>query len=470
MTLHRCIQNTGLLIGALWLAGCAAPAVPVDRASPALPQRWSTGPLATGGPGERISADWWRGFGSAELAELAEQAQQRSLDVAAAAARLRQAQAQATIAGAALAPQLTASLDAGREGRIGSNAAVSGSSYGAGLSASYEVDFWGRRRAERDSARFALQASVFDRETVRLAVTASVADAWLQIVGARERIGIGELNLRSAERLLALVEARARAGAATPLELAQQRGLVAGQRRELAALRQQAGDARTALGTLLAQPGGVPVDQASLAALAVPSLDAGLPSQLLARRPDIARAEAQLAAADADVAAARAAMLPRLTLTAGIGTGGDRLRQLLDNPVYSLAAGLAAPIFDAGRLAAGRDLAQAQREELLANYRQAIVNAFGDVETALNAQAGLQAQLAAQAQELAQAQQALALAESRYRAGADTLLTLLDAQRTLYAAQDAAVRLKAQQLQAAVALYRALGGGWQQAAIAVSED
>ncbi|WP_288012060.1 efflux transporter outer membrane subunit [Diaphorobacter sp.] len=457
MALHPFIRHAGMLAAGLWLAGCAVQQVPADRAPPELPARWAAGFEAAG---DGVTAGWWHSFGSAELAAQIEQAQARSLDVAAAAARVRQARARAGRAGAALAPALAASQDAGREGRIG-GAAVGGNRFGAGLSASYEVDFWGRQQAARDGALFALQASVFDRDTVRLTVTASVANAWLQAVALCERIGIGERNLQSAQRLLALVESRVRAGAATLLELAQQRGLVASQQRELAALRQQAGEARTALGVLLARPAGVPVGCAPLASLAVPDVAAGLPAELLARRPDIARAEARLAAADASVAAARAAMLPALTLSGGIGTGGDRLRRVLDDPLYSLATGMAAPIFDGGRLAAGHELAQAQREELLADYHRAIVEAFGDVEVALNTQAGVQAQAAAQAEELEQARRALDLAESRYRAGAQTLLTLLDAQRTLYAAQDAATRLKAQRLQAAVALYRALGGGWQ---------
>jgi outer membrane protein TolC len=168
-----------------------------------------------------------------------------------------------------------------------------------------------------------------------------------------------------------------------------------------------------------------------------------------------------LTAADANIIAARAAMLPSISLSGDINAGSNRLSSVFDNPVYSLAAGLAAPIFNAGRLAAGRDLAVAQREELLANYRRAIVAAFGDVETAMNAVSGIDAQRVAQEEELRQAQRALTLAESRYRAGAETSLTLLDAQRTLYAAQDTAAQLRTLRLQASVSLYKALGGGWQ---------
>lgn len=459
-------RKMSVLVMALVLAGCAAPLPPAaGAAAQALPAQWQD---AAPGAAAAITADWWRSFGSAELDALVRQAQAQSLDMAAAVARVQQAGASARIAGAALLPEVGASLSASRQQRLGGHASVAGNLFGAGLNASYEVDFWGRNRAGRDSALATLQASAFDRDTLQLTVTAGVASAWLQAVALAERIAIGESNLQSAARLLALVESRVRAGAATPLELAQQRGLIAAQRRGVEDLRQQAGDARSALALLLGQAGGPRLATSTLAALQAPSIAAGLPAELLTRRPDIARAEAQLAAADANLRAARAALLPRLTLTGGIASGGDALRRVFDNPVYSLAAGLAAPIFDAGRLAAGRDLAQARREELLANYRAAIVAAFADTEVALNAAAGVAAQSAAQAEELAQAQRALTLAERRYRAGADSLLTLLDAQRTLYAAQDAAVQLQAQGLQASVALYKALGGGWTRAADAAA--
>lgn len=459
---RTCISLAWYAAMGLVLAGCAtAPAVNGSAVAPALPAQWGTpaGPAV-----DAVTQDWWRSFGSAELDRLVQQAGAQSSDLAAAMARVRQAEASARQAGAALLPDVAARLDAARQGRLGGQADVTGSHFGAALTASYEVDFWGGNRAARDAALAEWQATALDRDTVQLTLTAGVASAWLQELALRERAAIAEMNLRSAERLLSWVAARQRAGAATALELAQQRGLVAAQQRQLAALRQQAGDARTALAVLLGQPDlarQIAAQPSAWPDLREARIDAGLPSQLLTRRPDIARAEARLAAADAQVAVARAAMLPRLTLSASLGAGGERPGRLFDNPLYSLAAGLAAPVFDAGRLAAGSDLARARREELLADYRQAIVAAFGDVEVALNTTAGLQAQTLAQQEELLQAQRALALAENRYRAGAESLLTLLDAQRTLYAAQDLGVQLKLARLQARVALYRALGGGWR---------
>ncbi|RQO36992.1 transporter [Herminiimonas sp. KBW02] len=447
---------------ALLLAGCATQSTQETLAPEVAPQ-WrqaQQGDALT----SIVTRDWWRSFGSTELDGLLETAQLQSYDLAAAVARVRQAQAAATIAGAALLPELNGNVGATRNGRLGGdgNGTPSGTVYQAGLTASYELDFWGRTRALRDSARADLRAAEFDRDTVYLTVTAGVASAWLQTMGLRERAAIADLSVASAQRLLGVIESRARAGAANPLELAQQRGVLAAQMRARAAIRQQAEDSQTTLAVLLGRnPSLLSLAATDLKGLQAPTTGAGLPAALLTRRPDIARAEAQLARADANIIAARAAMLPRITLGGEVTAGSNRVSSVFDNPVYSLAAGLAAPIFNAGRLAAGRDLALAQREELLANYRRAIVAAFGDVETALNALSGIDAQRTAQDEELRQAQRAFDLAESRYRAGAETSLTLLDAQRTLYTAQDAAAQLRTLRLQASVSLYKALGGGWQ---------
>lgn len=446
------------------LAGCASTHAVPDQVSDPLPLTWRAAdqaPLLLG----NAEQEWWRSFGSAELNALIARAQTESLDVAAASARVRQAEAQARIAGAALLPDVTLAVSASRAGGFKSNNNAAGNTYNAGLAATYEVDFWGRNRAVRDVARANLQASVFDRETVRLTVTAGVASVWLSQQALQARLHIAQANLDNAERLLELVAARHRAGAATALELAQQRGLTAAQRRASAVLARQIRDSESALALLL----GMPVTQlpqlppavSQFSALTQPDISVVLPAALLTRRPDIARAEASLAAADANVAAARAAMLPSLNLNAGLGTGGDRFSNLFDNPIYSLAAALTAPIFNAGRLAGGRDLALAQREELLAGYRASIVAAFADVEDALNAATSIDTERRLQQDELAQARTAFRLAEARYRAGAETLLTLLDSQRTLYAAQDIALQLQQARLQASVALYKAVGGGWQ---------
>lgn len=437
-------------------AGCA---VPLETADPALdlPAAWSLSAQAESAHAPQ--ADWWPAFGSQELASLVAQAQADSFDVAGAAARVRQAQALARIAGADLWPALDATMSAGRQKREGEH---SGRAYLAGLSASYEVDLWGGNAAGRDAALATLSATQYAKEGVALTLAAAVASTYFQTAALRERVAIAQLNLASAERILDLVESRARAGAAPPLELAQQRALTARQRQDLALRRQQAEDSLAALAVLVGRaPQDMAMAQQSLAGISAPPIAAGLPSELIARRPDLARAERLLAAASADVAAARAAMLPRLTLAGSATVSSGQWRRLFDTPLYSLAAGLAAPIFDGGRLSAGRDLALARREELLADYRFAIISALSDVEKALNAIQGIGRQRQAQADVLANARKAVDLATSRYRWGAEPLLTVLDAQRTLYAAQDEAIQLDMERLQASVGLFKALGGGWR---------
>ncbi|WP_210639689.1 efflux transporter outer membrane subunit [Pseudomonas sp. Tri1] len=462
MKAHLTLLATGLL-----LAACASP-LPVPDSGIQPPAAWQN--LDT--PSTRAdNQQWWTQFGSPQLNRLIEQARLDSHDLAAAMARVRQAQASAVIAGAPLLPEIRAGLNGNRQellrGKGYSQLDVDRDNrtidyYDANLSASYELDFWGGKRAARDSALSTLSASQFDRATVELTLLSSVANSYTQALSLREQQRIAELNLANAQRVLDLVQTRYDAGSATALELSQQKSLVAAQQRQLPQVQQQARDALITLAALLGQPvQSVRLDAENFDRLHWPSIDAGVPSELLRRRPDIAAAEARLSAAQADITVARAAMLPSVTLGLSLGTGADIADQLLRNNFYNLTAGLAAPIFNNGRLSAERDRATARQEELLELYRAAIINGFADVEKALNSINGLEQQRQWQSEELKQAQTAFDLAQSRYQAGAEDLLTVLETQRTLYAAQDMNVQLRLARVQASVALYRALGGGWE---------
>jgi NodT family efflux transporter outer membrane factor (OMF) lipoprotein len=456
-----------LLTVCLLLSACGSP---VQRPDSGLqpPATWQS---PHGASIARIDPQWWKQFGSPELDRLIEQARLGSFDLAAAVARVRQAQAGTVIAGGSQLPEVKAGANANRQKLLrgngytqldadSSNKAVD--YFDANLSASYEIDFWGGKRASRDSAQFALQASEFDRATVELTLLSGVASTYAQALSLREQSRIAELNLTNAQNVLNLVQTRFDSGSATALELAQQKSLVAAQQRQLPLVQQQALDALISLAALLGRPvqelqtGVEPFDR-----LQWPTIAAGVPSDLLSRRPDIARAEAQLAAAEADVKVARAAMLPTVTLTAQLGSGANQFDDMIRSPFYNLTAGLVAPIFNNGRLSAERDKATARQEELLETYRGAIINGFADVEKALNGIRGLDEQRQWQSEELNQAQTAFDIAQSRYQAGAEDLLTVLETQRTLYAAQDLNVQLRLSRLQASVALYKALGGGWQ---------
>ena len=459
--------SLSVLTACLLLSACSQP-LPHNSPAPLPPSSWQSPHALASQAGSR---QWWSHFSSTDLDRLITQARTSSYDLAAAVARVQQARASAVIAGAPLMPEVKFGSSANREkllrGKGYSQLDASDDNkavdyFDANLSASYEVDFWGGKSAARDSAVQALKASEFDHATVELTLLSSVANSYVQTLAFNEQLRITRLNLANAQSVMHVVQTRYDAGSATAVELAQQKSLVASQQRQLPLVEQQAQEARITLAVLLGQPvqslvlGNTAFDQ-----LQWPSIGSGLPSELLTRRPDIASAEARLAAAAADIRVARAAMLPGLTLSASLGSGSDRFSDVLRSPFYSLTAGLAAPIFNNGRLSAERDKATAHQQELLQTYRGSIINAFADVEKALNSASGLDQQRHWQDEELKQAQQAFDIAEHRYKAGAEILLTVLETQRTLYQAQDQNVQLRLARLQASIALYKALGGGWQ---------
>ncbi|QHF45739.1 RND transporter [Pseudomonas sp. S35] len=433
----------------------------------AAPNAWQ---FAERDAAQATNQRWWMQFGSAQLNRLVDQARRDSFDVAAATARVRQAQASAVIAGAPLLPEVNFNLTTSHQKLLRGNGGPDldatssddvADNFGANFTASYEVDFWGGRAAARDSALHSLRASQYDQATVELTLLSNVADRYAQTLAARQRQQIAELNLANARNVLALVQTRYDAGSATALELAQQKSLVASQQRQLPLIQQLAEESRITLAALVGQPvQALDLGTESFQALTWPNIGPGVPSQLLSRRPDLAKAEAELAAAQANVTVARAAMLPAVTLGATLGSDAYKAVEILRSPYYTLTAGLVGPIFNNGRLSAERDKARARQDELLQTYRGAIINGFADVEKALSSITRLDQQRQWQTEELQQAQTAFQIAESRYQAGAEDLLTVLETQRTLYAAQDLNVQLRLSRLQASIALYKSLGGGW----------
>lgn len=453
------LRRGAALALALLAAGCASFKPQQPEAGIATPTGWTV--QAADETAVWPAAEWWHGFGSAELDGLIARARTGNPDLAAAYLRIVQAQAQARIVGSTLYPEVSLGADAARQGVVGSG---NSDSLGLSLGASYEIDLWGRNRADRAAARAQVEASELDRATVALTLTSGVATAYLQVLSLRERLAIARLNLELAEDVLGLVEARARFGSASPLELAQQRAAVAGQRANIPALEQQEREARATLALLLGEPPqGFDVQSRGLEGLLLPQVQAGLPAELLQRRPDIRGAEMQLIVAQADIAIARAALFPSLRLSGSLATRGDSLSVLFSqNPSYSIAAALAMPIFNAGRLSAARDIAETRHEELLLSYRRAILSALSDVDTVLGDLEALEEQARWQEEARRQADIALELAQARYQAGAADLLTVIDAQRTLYQARDQEAQLRVLRLQAVVELYRALGGGWSE--------
>ena len=466
-----------LLLMPAWVglpAGCMS-APPYERPATPLPTAWREAPPqgdgaalvpATAEDGVAYPpAAWWQVFGDAELERLIATTQRNNYDLKAAASRLAQAEARARAAAAELYPGLAGSSSGNRDGSGGSGLDPS---YQAGLQAEYEVDFWGRNRAAAESAEAAIEATRFDRETVALSLTAEVATTYFQQLALSDRLASARQQLEIARRVLDLVRAQAEWGAVSELRVAQQRNTVATLEAALPTLERQQAETRNALAVLLglAPQELEPTPGGSLGAVTVPPVEPGLPAELLSRRPDIRRAEADLVAANADVHAARAALFPSIRLTGGAGFASAALSSLfaVGGSFYNLVSGLTAPIFDAGRLRAGHELAQARQDELVHGYQASVIAGFREVEDALAAAKYLNETEAAQREALAQARKAYDLAEVQYRAGAVDFMTVLDAQRTLFQAEDTLLQTRLARLNASVALFKALGGGWSEPA------
>jgi NodT family efflux transporter outer membrane factor (OMF) lipoprotein len=392
-----------------------------------------------------------------------------NLDIAQAAARLRQADARMKQAGAPLLPSLGLNANANTLYGQAKGTSLHETDWSAALGASYELDFWGKNRDALQSAAAARAASAADRATVGLTVSAGFADTYFQLLSLRERMDIARANLAASEETLRVVQRRVDAGYAATSDLAQERVNMAAQRAILPGLAQQELETRNALAVLLGRPPeGLAVTGASLAGLSGPAVAPGLPSELLARRPDVMTAEANLAAAHADLAAARTAFLPDITLTASGGVAYPALAAAVDTlPGAGLAAGigasLAQSIFDNGKIQGRIDEAEAHEEELLAAYRAAVIAAFSDVENALGNISHLADQQTALGEQVAQAQKVLVAARRKYGAGYADFLIVTDAERSLNAARDQLADIRRARLVALVALYKALGGGWARA-------
>lgn len=449
-----------VLAVALALQACASTE---PARGPVVEMPATFGPAAPAAEAPQLTTAWWASFGSQPLERLIEEAQAGSPDLRIAIERMRQADIALQQAGISRLPSVNGSLgtSAGRSDATGT-ASTSRESSSAGLSVSYEVDLWGRIAADVRAGEASFQASQYDWKTARLTLLTSVANNYFLWLNTAERLRIARENLAIAERVLAIVEARQRNGVATALEVSQQRTTVLSQRTALLPIELQQRQTATALALLLGRvPQGYAPEAGEFTQLRVPALSPGLPSSLLTRRPDLASAEAQLAASDANVEAARKALLPSLSLSASGSLGTSALISLAD-PTRSVSLGLslAQSIFDGGRQRLQIRSTESQRVVLIENYGKAIRTALKEVDDGLGNVARSERQEALQREVVAQARRSLQLAELRYREGSGDLLSVLDAQRTLFSALDALATQSLSRLTAALDLYKALGGDW----------
>jgi NodT family efflux transporter outer membrane factor (OMF) lipoprotein len=381
-----------------------------------------------------------------------------------------QADAQARIAGAPLLPSLSG---AGSE----TNSRTSGSSasgltnggretvnYSSSLSASYELDFWGKNRDAAQAAEETAVANRFDRDVVALTTLTTVANAYFQVLASQDRIRTSQRNIASATRILDAIKQRLQAGTGTDLDVAQQESVLANQRALVPPLRQTLDQNINALATLVSRPPeAVRVAGGSLNQIASPRVTPGLPSELLTQRPDIRRQEAQLASATANVGNARAQFFPSIQLTGQGGYQSSALVSLFQPHAafFSMVGGLTQPIFDGGKILGNFEYTKARQDELLQTYRKTVVQAFADVDNALMSIRQTTEKLRLQREVVSASRRAFQLAGDQMRAGTADVVTVLNVQLTLFQAEDSLVQAQLARLLAIVSLYQALGGGWE---------
>ncbi len=420
--------------------------------------------------------DWWRGFNSPELDTLIEHARVQNFDIAAAIARVSQADAAVRIAGASMLPNVTTTANASWQ-QTGATRGFTGVSRGGSttstidihnyslfpMNVAYEVDFWGKNRAGRLSAISSAMFSRFDQQVVALTTVTNVANTWFSALALADRLAVAQRNLSDAEQTLAVIRGRLDAGTASALDVAQQESLVTIERAVIPNLRSQMEQQLIGLGILTGRPPeSITVRPGSLDTLSLPPVSPGLPSALLQRRPDVAEVEAELVAANFDIKVARAAFFPTIQLTGSYGFSNAALNTLFTpgGTLISIAAGLTQPLFDGCALRGKLEQTKGRYDELLADYRKAVVQAFTDVENALTAWRFTTEQEALQRQAVTAAQRAANIARAQMQAGTVDVTTVLQAETTLFSAEDTLVQVRLARFQALLDLYKALGGGW----------
>jgi len=466
------ISRRFALVAALSLFGCAGIKPDYQRPAAELPAGWAA---AQGQGSASAGAEWWKIFGDAELDRLVGEALAHNANLALAVARVDESRAQVGLARADQLPVIGATFDRSRTetSQVAAFPFPPGfprdtNDYRAALNVSYEIDLWGRLRNLSAAARAELLASEAARETVRITLAADVVQDYFALRASDEQIATVQRSLAARAEALALQKIRLDYGDISELDYRQLEAEVAAARAQLPAFERQRSEQENALAVLLGRSpraiyagtvAGAAAADLAPAALFVPS---GLPSELLLRRPDIVEAEQRLIASNARIAAARAELFPSIVLTGYLGSASAALSDLFTGPagIWKLAAGLAQPVYAGGRLKEGIAAAEARERQALAQYQQAVQNAFRDVRNALVAQAKSREQFDAESQRANALRQALQLARLRYNNGMTSLLEVLDAERNRLAAEQNRIDALRAQRAAIADLFKALGGGW----------
>ncbi|MEN5059998.1 efflux transporter outer membrane subunit [Luteimonas sp. TWI1416] len=445
-----------IALGSVLLTGCAAFTRTPYRA-PDVPLPVSYQHAQPAGAGVRADT-WWRAYGDPQLDAWVGLALARNPDLAAAAIRVRRATLEARLAGNALRPTVNGGVGHGLSRPLSGNARATTESANATLGASWELDLFDRLGAQRDAAVFEAQASAEDRDAVALTLIGTTASLYWQLGLANERIDLAEQGLAYARRTRELVQAQYQSGAVSGLEPREAEQSLAQQQAQLSQLIQARADLRQALGVLFdgaATPGSEPQ---RLPVSVLPSIAAGLPADLLGRRPDLRAAELRLRATLAASDAAKARYYPSLSLTGALGTSSKELLNVLSNPVATLGANLTLPFLNVREMRLNTAIARTRHEEAVVLFRKSLYTALADVEKALSASTQLAEQEAAQQRVRDQAIEIERLYQARYRAGQVPLRAWLDAQERRRSADLGYAALHLARLQNHVALIQALGG------------
>ncbi|MFG0603764.1 efflux transporter outer membrane subunit [Delftia sp. WSY_4] len=451
--------KTGVLACAVALAGCGAiTRTTYEAPQVALPAQFKHAQPSAAAPAPEA---WWRAFGDPRLDAWIDMALARNPDLATAGIRVRRAALQAQLAGRALLPQPGGTLSTGASRPLSGNPRSTLETSSATLSVGWELDLFDRLGAQRDAAVFEAQASEQDRQAVALSLAATTASLYWQLALANERLEFARQSLEYTRRTGELVEAQYRSGAVSSLERREARQALAEQQALLSQYTQARAELRQALNELLLgaeAPGGEPQ---ALPTSALPAIAAGLPAELLGRRPDLRAAELRLRASLASSDAATARYYPTLSLTGSLGGSSNSLLDLLANPVAALGASMTLPFLNVGEMRLNTAIARNQHEEAVVNFRKSLYAALAETEKALSARTELASQEQAQQRVMQESAEITRLYEARYRAGQVPLRTWLDAQERSRNAQLALSALHLAQLQNQVTINKVLGGGWQ---------
>jgi NodT family efflux transporter outer membrane factor (OMF) lipoprotein len=454
---RRSVNAALAALGAGTLAGC----LPTYRAAPgsarvAVPAAWRESVAGSAA----VDPGWWRGFGDPVLARLVEAALARNSDVLIAVARVDEARAQAELAEAARLPALNGALGVQSGRSLDVTGIRNSTAIQPALQASWEVDLFGRIRNQVRAAGLQYRATQAERDAAALAVAAGTVQNYIALLALDAQLGITRETVASRSEALRLAQDQARVGYISQLQLTQaeseyQSVLGAIPELELAVRRQE-----NALRLLAGELPGAVERGPGFAALRLPPVPALLPSQLLARRPDVAQRELLLAASDLNLALRRQAFLPQVSLSAQLGSLFVNALDYDPVTVWSLGGSVLAPLFTGGRLNAQYEAAASQRDQAAFGYRRTVLTAFSEVENALAGVPRLAGQVEHATRRRAILIRSLGYAHDRYQAGYASYLEELDAQRNLYQVEVSLVTLRRAQLENLIALYRALGGGW----------